>query len=584
MQVAPLILILAAHCGIAAHADEPGLLAPSLGRPAIVAAGESFAIAAAVDGKVEKLSAQLVYRRDRAIRIALALPDDAAARIRRGESIAAKVPASAPVGTFDLELRLDATTLVQPHSVSVWTPARRIRLVHLSDIDYGDLSTPALDPRLVDEINLIAPTLVILTGDLVEPATRDVIAAWHDVTEYLESIDAPLLIALGDHDVPELYSRFIAPSPVGAIRVGDCRGIVLSDHALGSIADDPGQRAWVEKLSAADTPGLTFVVAHADTPTLLDLWSRDGRCGEFVRSLRLGVWFSGGDRDTAGDDAALLPPDARRMVWLRTAPPTGTTRGGATGTPRYRVLDLEDDRVLLLGLRDGATGIPASFSVGGFSGRVAGDAAGRDSRVRIDAASALPFGVDGLCTRVRVRKTGDAPPWCSGAVIEQALDCDSYWDCRVRYSVPARGGIGFTVGAGSAPLATGIVARIDMASPIELHAADDAAQSGLLTAARSPGLVALENRGAAAEEVRVQIRLAGESLAFRIGDEIDLATTAKVALGPGESLILRPELAAVRVAAGLREMQVYLEDEYSLTPTVRPIEVRVVGSSPPATQ
>lgn len=578
LRLARIILLIA--CAAAAAAAEPALLAPTLGRPAVVAAGQSFSIAAAADTSVERASAVLVYRRDRAIRIPLTLPDDAADRIAKGEPLAATVPDSTPVGTFDLELTLDGAKLAQRHAVSVWNPARRLRIVHLSDLDFGELSVPALDPRLIDEVNLVGPSLVVLTGDLVDPGARDILAAWRTVIEYLERIDAPLLIAQGDHDVPELYSRFIAPSPVGELRIGDVRAIVLSDHALGSIAADPGQRDWVEKLAAADSPSMSFVVSHADSPTLLNLWAREGRCTELVRALRLGVWFSGGAGDSIAEDAQRLPTEAGRLVWLKTAAASPALRDGGSGTPHYRIVELEDDRILLLNARADQPGPPPSFGVGGFSTRVDGRSDGSETRVRVHAASARPFSMDALGMSVRVKKSGDAPPWCLGATIEQAVDCDTYWDCRVRFSLPARGGVGFTVGAGSQPSVAAITARIDVADMVEFETDD----SGRLPARRAPGVVLLENRGAASATVRVQLRVAGEPLAFRAADSPDFVTAARLTLAAAETLILRPDMSAVRVAPGLREMQVYVEDEYSLTPTVKAIEVRVVGSSPPATR
>lgn len=578
LRLARIILLIA--CAAPVAAGDSALLAPTLGRPVVVSAGQSFSIAAAADSPVARASAVLVYRRDRAIRIPLTLPEDAAARIAAGAPLTATVPESTPVGTFDLELTLDGAKLMQRHAVSIWTPTRRLRIVHLSDLDFGDLSVPALDPRLVDEVNLAAPALVVLTGDLVDPGARDILTAWRSVIEYLEGIDAPLLIAQGDHDVPELYSRFIAPSPVGDLRIGDYRGIVLSDHALGSIAADPGQRDWVEKLAAVEPPAMSFVVSHADTPTLLTLWARDGRCAEMLRSLRLGVWFSGGAGDATAEDAQRLPTEAGRMIWLKTAAASGTTRDGALGVPHYRVIELEDDRILLLNGRAGESGPPSSFAVGGLRTRVDGHSDGSDSRVRVYAASARPFSMDGLAMSVRVKKTGDALPWSIGAVIEQSVDCDTYWDCRVRFSLPARGGVHFTVGADSQPPPTAISTRIDVADVVEFETDD----SGRLSARRASGLVLLENRGGEPATVRVQLRLAGEPLAFRAGDAPDFVTAARLTLAAAGTLILRPDMSAIRVAPGLREMQVYVEDEYSLTPTVKAIEVRVVGSSPPATR
>lgn len=83
------------------------------------------------------------------------------------------------------------------------------RLFHISDLHFGREDRAALDwfaGRVRDE----APDAVIATGDLTTRARRREFAA---AADYLDSLDVPVTLSIGNHDLPyfNLAERFLRP-------------------------------------------------------------------------------------------------------------------------------------------------------------------------------------------------------------------------------------------------------------------------------------------------------------------------------------------------------------------------------------
>jgi 3',5'-cyclic AMP phosphodiesterase CpdA len=82
-------------------------------------------------------------------------------------------------------------------------------LFHLSDIHFGLEHNRALD-WVVGEIAVHKPAAVLITGDLTMRArTREFAAA----KEWILSLDAPVTVEVGNHDMPyfNLFERFFHP-------------------------------------------------------------------------------------------------------------------------------------------------------------------------------------------------------------------------------------------------------------------------------------------------------------------------------------------------------------------------------------
>jgi 3',5'-cyclic AMP phosphodiesterase CpdA len=82
-------------------------------------------------------------------------------------------------------------------------------IAHLSDLHFGT-EDPAMADVLLGELNRLAPSLVVVSGDLTQRArTREFEAASH----WLGQIDSPSLVVPGNHDIPlyDVARRFAAP-------------------------------------------------------------------------------------------------------------------------------------------------------------------------------------------------------------------------------------------------------------------------------------------------------------------------------------------------------------------------------------
>lgn len=560
-----------------AELGEPRLLAPTFGRPVFVEPAGKLTINAQIPGTTSQPVFELVSGRLPAHRHLLSAGEDAAARLARGRFVTLTVPADVPAQTYDLEIRCGQVRLVQQHCVAVGPRPERVRLVHLSNMNIGEVGTPDFDWRLVDEVNLVAPTLIVATGDLVDSTHHDPDAAWEQAADFFCWFDAPALIACGDHDDLERYCRHAAPSPVGAIEVGAYRGVVLFDLPARTLGEDPDQVRWLEE--TLTTPGderITFVIAHDESPNLLREWQRRGVLPEMVQATRLGVWFSGGHRDWDGIEYRPLVDAAAPLLYVRTHQASTSTRDGADGVAHYRVVDLVGERAVAAGIISESEALPPSIAVGKLSVHFDGRNDGTQERVAFTAVNNLPFRLDGLSVRVWLKRREAGWPWCMGATLEEVVELGQTWECRLRFGLPDKGALRAVVASGPEPRTPDVRVYID--APSQLVLARHASAEGLsyVTAAGAPALIRVQNRGASIAEVTPVVRLDGATLPYVVLDEPGPTATAyRLKMAPGRTLTLQVDLSAIRVAAGRRELQVYLRGPADWRPACFPLEVSI---------
>lgn len=84
------------------------------------------------------------------------------------------------------------------------------RIIHCSDLHFGHGFLPERAERFVDQINEQKPDGVIVSGDLTMRARPSQFKA---AREFLQRIQAPLLVIPGNHDVPlyDVYKRITKP-------------------------------------------------------------------------------------------------------------------------------------------------------------------------------------------------------------------------------------------------------------------------------------------------------------------------------------------------------------------------------------
>lgn len=82
-------------------------------------------------------------------------------------------------------------------------------LIHLSDLHFGRIAPGVLAP-LTAQIGIIAPDLVLVSGDLTQRAHRHEFQA---ARAFLDGLPAPWLAVPGNHDVPlyDVAQRLLAP-------------------------------------------------------------------------------------------------------------------------------------------------------------------------------------------------------------------------------------------------------------------------------------------------------------------------------------------------------------------------------------
>jgi 3',5'-cyclic AMP phosphodiesterase CpdA len=82
-------------------------------------------------------------------------------------------------------------------------------IVHLSDLHFGSVLTPTLEPLLAC-LHAVTPDLVVVSGDLTQRAREQ---QFRDAQAYLARFPWPLLVVPGNHDIPlyDVVRRFVSP-------------------------------------------------------------------------------------------------------------------------------------------------------------------------------------------------------------------------------------------------------------------------------------------------------------------------------------------------------------------------------------
>ena len=82
-------------------------------------------------------------------------------------------------------------------------------LVHLSDLHFGRVDPALLDP-LREQVERIAPTAVVVSGDLTQRARSE---EFEQARAWLDTLPGPQIIVPGNHDISlyNVFRRFLAP-------------------------------------------------------------------------------------------------------------------------------------------------------------------------------------------------------------------------------------------------------------------------------------------------------------------------------------------------------------------------------------
>lgn len=566
-----IVIALAGACSFCA-AEQPRdsdiFVRPALGRPALVRPGGSFTVVLR-----EPLGKKARFWLRASLWPEVVCPLEPVATQADGRVRTLRVPPDAPQLVWDLLMQDGAATHVRHHCVGVLGEGRRLRIVHISDLRIGELTAPQPSETLRAEVNLLAPDLVVLTGDLVDAACENPDATWASVAGWLRGFEAPLIIAIGDHDDPQQFARWITPEPVALLPVGPHRVLVLRDHARNPLLRDAQQLRWIEHaLAGVERDGITIVVSHDARPGLLAAWRRAGVLSERLAQSRLGLWLAGGTQDWDGRSFRSLIDAAEPLHYLATAAGSTTTAGGAPGVPHYRVIEIGRDRVRELS-DDPNTDPPASLAAGGL--RVVEQPASGAGwrRLRVLNAHARPL--RRLALWLRLPATGSAEPWLRGGRIAQRVRTPIGWLVQVRFDAPDRGATELLAGVGAPPQEPGV--QVEFLLPDVLTFEPRSAGGGITyqRLLNGPAWIELHNIGRDVRRVRPMVRLDGRAVAYRTADEGAFVLARGIELRPGERVRLRLDLSVARVRPGPHEVQVYLYGLDPLAPLCRRVRVEI---------
>jgi 3',5'-cyclic AMP phosphodiesterase CpdA len=146
-------------------------------------------------------------------------------------------------------------------------------IAHLSDLHFGRVDE-ALAEALLADLTALAPSLVVVSGDLTQRARR---AQFRDARRFLERLPAPYLVVPGNHDIPLFDVVRRAFKPLDRYRdmiTGDLAPTYLDDGlaVLGLNTARPSvwkegriskaQIALVRWLGSVDGARLRVLVTH----------------------------------------------------------------------------------------------------------------------------------------------------------------------------------------------------------------------------------------------------------------------------------------------------------------------------------
>lgn len=168
-------------------------------------------------------------------------------------------------------------------------------IAQISDLHIGPDPISALnDERLTRVVARVAahrPDLVLVTGDLAEGGG---VVSYRRAAELLAPLNAPLLFALGNHDVRANFSHVFADTPTHdgfvqyAVDHSDVRILVLDTLVEGQHAGGycNGRRDWLDQ-ALAEAPSTPTLIALHHPPMISGIdWMDPPEGGQWFEPLQ----------------------------------------------------------------------------------------------------------------------------------------------------------------------------------------------------------------------------------------------------------------------------------------------------------
>jgi 3',5'-cyclic AMP phosphodiesterase CpdA len=413
------------------------LVRPRLGIPVVALPGEEFRLElrTSLPWSTSDIAVRLVG--DRAHSCTVRAISSSGSR----RSLSVTTPPDLAPGSYGLEVELWGVSRTSPRAVHLFAalPGDELKIVQLADLPVfgGDRSGEELMRTLVSEINLIAPDLVLVTGDINYTGSWE---HWKMALEFLEEFEAPVLTCIGNHEYKGLAGFLTAFGlPRHVVDVGTRRFITLdSGHGRDQLTES--QLVWMREAFESREGRSTIVQLHHPLFWKRNLEIHVDELVELCAEHEVPIVVSGhlhGDQLFDSDGEARSDrwdfPGTRYVV---------TTAAGADLRPPYaaspvhhgyRLIRLEGNRLVDFtydwdgdGTRDPCCSIPV--------GRLRVEETGEGSVV---VHNELNEPLGGAVVSIRWAGGPEMVIASRGEVIETSR-VDGELRCRVRIDLPAR--------------------------------------------------------------------------------------------------------------------------------------------------
>ncbi|HOY62913.1 MAG TPA: metallophosphoesterase [bacterium] len=404
---------------------------PNRARPALARPGDEFVIEVIAPAEAGEWSAALENEfANYPLEIAEASfnPDNGRWTLK------AIVPGGASSLLYGLRVKFSGGEDFQPRSVMVSPEFKNsIRVVHLTDVHvYKSESLFDVYKKLAEEINLVNPDLVVITGDLTD-TTGYTSERWPESDQYPAMLDlwnsynAPVFIVPGNHDLSPykkeedylVWNRYFDTTDFsfdyGAYHFTafDNSFVYRSGGSDEPHAEDlsPEQLEWLDAdLAAASGALMRIIMFH------VPLHNTDSKVKEIAaqRDVRLALYGH------------------LHMDVVDKLPPVAYVQTGAAFEGSYRVLDLADGRVVEMNAKkDGFTAFKTGMVISATKRAEDGRA------VAIKAKNSGTMALPNAAARVEMPTAKGYS--CDGCSVVSSFDKDGKTLVTINFDIPAKG-------------------------------------------------------------------------------------------------------------------------------------------------
>ncbi|MGE3181876.1 MAG: metallophosphoesterase [Phycisphaerae bacterium] len=415
---------------------------PAPGRPAFVAPGSTLRVIVAEELPAPVRCALVADSLPRAT-----IPLTAEAADSTGPEFRLHLPPHVPTGVYGLRIESGTTRYESTSCVSVCRITDKLRVLQIPGPMIGDLLQPTLDWKLNDEINLLAPDVVVICGNYVDPLHEDADAAWQEFTEWLRRLDVPVIAAFGPRDDITAYSRYLAPGSLGCIAVGPFSFMTINDSTAAPLQGDENQMNWLRTVLHTRSAANNFLISDSIHPTtsktiekILD--SKEGAAVPLVWIANREIAEADGMGAVARDrlqrqksqrnsiQTVVLPDSRDRFQQSFNILECAHNDGETTNRPLIRQTEYHPGSLVLR--RDATADAPQASA--------AATIWNRSHTARSD-----------LRLHLQVQKTTAEHPWVIGGRLVQLADHGSFWNCTIRFDVAPDSRTRVVAGVGSQP-------------------------------------------------------------------------------------------------------------------------------------